>query len=372
MATSTRLLILDAEGIQDLEQESRNSGLYRELARRLSVTGVVAPRVGRVRNRMIQLTHFAPGRDRWRRRAGLSPMYFEAKTTDADRRLTPLDGTFDVLLQLYCLFAPGRSGPGRPYALYLDATLALTRRHYPTAAPLGRHSERRWRALETATYRGAGVLFAMSEWVRNSLVTDYGVDPSRIVVTGAGANRVTRTLPARKWDQRRALFVGLDWNRKGGPLLVKAWELTRREIPDAELWVVGPRRRERGADLPGVRWFGRLHLPDVIALYLEASLFVLPSRFDPFPHVLREALGHGVPCVTTRVGAIEEIVREGQDATIVPPGDERALADALISLLGDPRRAEAMGRAGHARVSEEVTWARVADAMTPHLLRIAQ
>lgn len=370
--TSVRVLGLDIEGLGDFRTDmKRNSGLYRAIDRRLQIVGTFTPQLPTWQIRLFQLRYIAPNRDRWRRRSGLSPMAFRASTGIVERELRARQGTYDVILQVYGVFAPGRLDARRRFAMYLDATMALTRRHFPAAAPIGRRAEREWLAMERQTYQAAGRLFPVSEWVRGSLIEDYGVDPARIVVAGAGANFGEEVLPERRWDQRVALFVGLDWERKGGPALLEAWRQVRQALPDAELWIVGTRREYSTEGDHGVRWFGRIDHAEVADLYLQASVFVLPTLFDPFPHVLREALGQGLPCVSTNTGAIGEIIQDGVDSLLVPTGDPTALARELIAVLQDPKRAETMGRRGHTRMRSEATWERVGDIIAPHLAAMA-
>jgi alpha-maltose-1-phosphate synthase len=372
MGSGVRVLGLDAEGLEDFRTVTkRNSGLYRAIDDRLEMVGTFTPRLPSWQLRSIQLLHFAPERDRWRRRAALSPMAFRAATRVAERALQARAGAYDVILQVYGLFAPGRVDAGRKYAMYLDATLALTHREFRPAAPLSDRAYEQWLELERQTYRRAARLFPMSDWARRSLIDDYGVDPRRVVVAGAGSNDVHAELPERSWERPVALFVGLDWERKGGPVLLEAWAKVRRVVSGAELWIVGtPRAYGPAAD--GVRWLGRLPHERVSELYLQARVFVLPSLFDPFPHVLREALGVGLPCVSTATGGTREILAEGEDSVVVPPGDPDVLADALSSLLGDAERAERMGRTGHERIRAEATWARVADVIAPELEAVSR
>lgn len=372
MASGVRVLGVDAEGLEDFRTVTRrNSGLYRSIGERLHIVGTFTPRLPTWQLRSIQLLNFAPARDRWRRRAALSPIAFKAATNLVERELQSRDGAYDVILQVYGLFAPGRVDRGRPYGMYLDATLALTRREYPPAAPISERAYQQWVALECQTYRHAGRLFPMSQWAAGSLIEDYGVDPGRVVVAGAGSNDAPERLPERSWERPVALFVGLDWERKGGPVLLRAWGAVRRSLPEAELWIVGT-PRPYGPEEDGVRWLGRLPHERVSALYRQATVFVLPSWFDPFPHVLREALGLGLPCVSTTTGGTQEIVAEGVDSLVVPPGDADALGEALISLLGDPARAQKMGRAGHERIRAQATWSRVAEVIAPELEAIAR
>jgi len=100
-------------------------------------------------------------------------------------------------------------------------------------------------------------------------------------------------------------------------------------------------------------------------------VFVLPSIFDPYPNVLREAMGHGLPCVGSDSGGIPEIVAEGETGRLFPVGEPEPLAQALIDMLGDPAEAERMGRAAHATVTSSQTWDHVAERMAPYIERAA-
>ena len=122
------------------------------------------------------------------------------------------------------------------------------------------------------------------------------------------------------------------------------------------------------AKLPTVEWFGYVSDRQRLEqLYDEASLFVLPTQFEAFGHAVVEAMGNALPCVTTNVGALPEIVEDEVTGLLVPPREPEALAQALIELLSDSPRAEAMGQAGYAKVLAELTWRGVAERMGPHI-----
>jgi glycosyltransferase involved in cell wall biosynthesis len=175
-------------------------------------------------------------------------------------------------------------------------------------------------------------------------VEHYGCDPDRILVTGGGANLVTADLGERRWGSGVALFVGLDFERKGGDVLLQAWPAVRRRLPDAQLRIAGP-PPPRGSRMPGVTWLGRVDGSGALAReYASADVFVMASRYEPWAHVFMEAMGHGTACIAADVCAAREIIEHGADGLIVEPGRPEPLADALIAMLGDRDRAEAMGR----------------------------
>ena len=178
--------------------------------------------------------------------------------------------TPDLVLQNGALFAPGLPPPF-PYALLLDHTRALAQASpaWPRAglaAPPDYGPG--WRAREAAVYRGARVIAAFSENVARSLARDYGVDPARVAVVGAGANVFPPEAPRRD-DGRTVLFVGKDFGRKGGPILLDAFARVRRRVPRARLLIAGPRHAPA---LPeGAFHLGPVGLDELPALLSQAT-----------------------------------------------------------------------------------------------------
>jgi glycosyltransferase involved in cell wall biosynthesis len=105
-----------------------------------------------------------------------------------------------------------------------------------------------------------------------------------------------------------------------------------------------------------IEWRGARTQDEVLAAYRAADLFVLASRTavdgdrDGLPNVLMEAQSQGLPCISTTVSGIPELIRDGETGLLVPPGDPRGLADALARLIRDPALRHHLGRAGEARV----------------------
>lgn len=158
---------------------------------------------------------------------------------------------------------------------------------------------------------------------------------------------------------------------KGHRTLLQAMCRVREARPRAKLIVVGEvafwedsyeeelRSLAQSLGLADrVVWAGfREDVPDLLRL---CDVFVLPSVNEPFGRVIIEAMAAGKPVVATRSGGVPEIVVEGETGLLVPPGDEAALAGALVELLADPARALRMGAAGTARARERFDVTRVA------------
>jgi glycosyltransferase involved in cell wall biosynthesis len=236
--------------------------------------------------------------------------------------------------------------------LLLDNTCLLAERQPAVPeADIGVHIEfgKAWLDRERATYEGAKAIATFSELVRQSLIADYGIDPQRVHVVGAGANVMPRDGAQREDDGRTLVFVGKDgWRRKGGPVLLRAFAMLRRTRPDLRLLIAGPTEPiDVGA---GVTNLGLVPFEAVERLLAQATLFVLPTLREPFGIAFLDAMLWRVPCVGTEVGAVPEIL--GDAGVCVPPADAGALAAAIGALLDDPGRRAAMGEAGRKRVLE--------------------
>ena len=208
--------------------------------------------------------------------------------------------------------------------------------------------------MNRRAFHAAAALVPWSEWARRSLIDEYGADPDRIRVLAPGAAAEFFEIGRRRGEAGRSgeqpaepvriLFVGGDWARKGGPVLLEAL----KELP-AGSWRLDVVTRDPVPETPGVTVHHGVgpNSAEMLRRFEQADLFVLPSLGECLAVVLMEATAAGLPVVTTDVGALGEAVRPGESGVIVPPKDVRALREALSTLLDDPTRRRSMGRAGH-------------------------
>src|SRR5207253_9039881 len=124
---------------------------------------------------------------------------------------------------------------------------------------------------------------------------------------------------------KQILFVGVDWERKGGPELAAAFKLVRERIPAARLVVVGVSPK---LDLPNCEIIGRVPLERVQEYFVSSSVFCLPSRIKPFGIACIEALMNRIPVVATRINALADMVEDHKSGRLVDCGDVEGLAGA--------------------------------------------
>lgn len=173
----------------------------------------------------------------------------------------------------------------------------------------------------------------------------------------------------------RLLTVGRLVPEKGSPVLLDALaRLNDRGIHTIATVVgAGPlneslrvQRHALGLD-QHVDLAGPIGQDDLPQVYRAADVFVLPSFSEGLPVVLMEAMASGLPVVTTQIAAVGELVRDGVNGRIVPPGRADLLAEAIADVIGDPARARAWGRAGRETVCREFATGVTGQAMASFL-----
>jgi glycosyltransferase involved in cell wall biosynthesis len=257
--------------------------------------------------------------------------------------------------------------PNTPHFLYTDHT-HLANLTYPGERQTPMASAE-WVGLERSMYQNARLNFTMSAHVSRSLIEHYGCIPTRIECVYAGANVAPASgdnMGLARFAQKNILFVGIDWERKGGPALVEAFREVRRCHPTATLTIVGC---APNVSVPGCHVVGRVQFAEVAKFYQTASIFCLPTTVEPFGIVFLEAFSHGLPIVATNIGAIPDFVEHGRSGYLVDCNDPAQLANRLNQLLSDPERCAAFGARGQGLVHDRYTWKATAERLAAHINR---
>ena len=236
---------------------------------------------------------------------------------------------------------------------------------YAFAGHFSRHAERlAYRAVERALAPIASRVVCVCE-AEARLARAIG-PASRVRVNHNGIDRPgagTVDLRVAELSRRGPVIgaVSLLRSGKGLETLIAAVPRVVASHPHAQVAIVG-----EGPDLDRLEAQARARGVGQVVRFLGASaeplgalrgfdLFVHPSWAEAFPYVVLEAMSLSLPIVASDVGGIGEAVIGGESGLLIPPGDERVLARALIDLLDDPRRAARLGESALSRVCREFT-----------------
>lgn len=220
--------------------------------------------------------------------------------------------------------------------------------------------------------------YVFSEWARE-LNIRWGADPAKLDVVAPGFH-----LPEGRSRESRTtftfLFVGGDFERKGGFDVIEAFARISEDHPQVRLLIVGSDPRESNPDRLQHHWVGdrrRRRLLDQLdelgrrglarelgpipsaelsaSVYPSGDAFVMPSLAEGFGFTNVEAMGQGLPVISSRVGPIPEVVADGEAGLLVTPGDVDALAAAMERLAANPDAARTMGAAGRREFERRYT-----------------
>jgi glycosyltransferase involved in cell wall biosynthesis len=258
-----------------------------------------------------------------------------------------------------------------PLALWTDTTFAAMLRSYPEYGSLSKRAVEVGLELDTRAYERASVAFYTSEWAAQSAVEDHGADPRKVEAVPFGANmpisysrdEVVDLVLHRQRDCCRLLFVGLDWERKGGQRAVDVARLLNDQGLPTELHVVGS-APDAPIELPP--W---VHLHGFVDKSTEAGIvrmrqlfetshfLVHPAIAEAFGVVFCEAAGHGVISLASRVHGIPSAVREGVTGALFEVGaSSDEYADYVWRLMEDRPRYEEMALAAFDEYRRNLNW----------------
>lgn len=238
-----------------------------------------------------------------------------------------------------------------PTIISIDCTTAPLAVRHPAPARL---TYQPILAAEKRCFQAATHVVSCSEWAKNSVVQDYGISPSKVTVIPYGmpltqfAQLERNQKPSGK---TRLLFIGNDFVRKGGEDLLAVF--AEKLVDRCELDIVT--NAPLTSDIPGICIHRNVRpmSPELLQLYQNADIFVMPTREDVYGVVYIEAMAAGLPCIGTTGMAIPELVRDGVNGITVPAGDRSRLYQAIDQLVTDPELRQALGSAGRRLAQEQ-------------------
>lgn len=259
-----------------------------------------------------------------------------------------------------------------PVMVVHDATWYQLLGYYPgwERGRLARETVNAGIRLDRLALQNCDRVIYSSHWARDSAVRDYGIEPAKLCVLPLGAGLtaepsradIDRWLARRLEGPCRLLFVGTDWDRKGGDIAIAVARALQDGGMPVELHVAGC---DPPAPLPSfVRPHGYLSKRDVAEaaqlrrLFEDASFFILPSRAECFGLVFCEAAAYGLPAIATNTGGIPEILRGGDWGLMLPPtSPPDSFARWIRAARADPEHYARMAWAARRDFEQRLNWA---------------
>ncbi len=214
-------------------------------------------------------------------------------------------------------------------------------------------------------------IIVVSDTSKRSVVDAFALDETKVRRVHNGIDTETfRPLEDIETKPKHILYVGNTEDRnKGARYLFEALGMLKDEL-DFRLTLVDNFRwnlklapemvRDLGLS-SRVDFAGRVSTERLVQLYNEAEIVVSPSLYEGFGLPAAEAMACGKPIIATTGGAFPEIIEHGETGWMVPPGDSRALADAIRMMLGDAALRARLGQAGRRAIVERFNWRKAAE-----------
>jgi glycosyltransferase involved in cell wall biosynthesis len=194
----------------------------------------------------------------------------------------------------------------------------------------------------------ASAVVCFTQTFREELLRRGAVDAARLHVAPCFVDPGPRT-PAPDRPHRIG-FIASDFDAKGGPTVLRAFELVRGERPDVELIIIGsaPRAARMELRARGITWFPRLTRRELLEDHMPLfDVFAYPTQSDGLPLTVLEVMARGIPIATSDYEAMPEVVGHGRAGSVTQQRDSDALAKALLSLLDPVENAKARREAAH-------------------------
>jgi len=180
-------------------------------------------------------------------------------------------------------------------------------------------------------YDNAEKIFTMSHWLIDEMVNNYGLPREKLIYAGGGYNVDPYLIEDNRKQGNKMLFVGRDFERKNGPLVVDAYQVAKKEFPELELYIAGP--KDLNVDIAGVKLLGDLSYEELVEYFNICDIFVMPSKFEAYGLVFAEALAFGLPCIGRNAFEMPYFIENGKTGFLLEKESPEALADLMLKLI---------------------------------------
>lgn len=182
----------------------------------------------------------------------------------------------------------------------------------------------------------AKLIFTMGNWLKKWIIEHYSLSDKKVIAVGAGYNVNPSLIDYSKKAGNKILFVGKDFRRKNGPLVIKAFKLAKLERPDIELFIVGGENRTAYEDgIEGIHFEGLQSFRNEVSFFNLCDVFCMPSLFEAYGIVFPEALTYGLPVIGNNCFEMPYIIQDGINGYLLQHNDPRELSKIMLKALSN-------------------------------------
>ncbi len=173
--------------------------------------------------------------------------------------------------------------------------------------------------------------FTMSHWLAKWLVDDYKLPKEKVDFVGGGINIDVSKIDFSKKTGNKFLFVGKDFERKNGPLVVEAFKKILIKDKKYELYIAGPNSID--VDLDNIHFLGNLSFDDLVPYFNMCDVFVMPSIFEAYGLVFPEALSFGLPCIGRDAFEMPYFIKNGENGYLLKNNSVDELSELMLKAI---------------------------------------
>lgn len=253
-----------------------------------------------------------------------------------------------------------------PVILLTDGTFYQIQGYYDTWKNFAPFSIRQGIEVDKKAFLKASHIMAASEWTQQSAIYDYGVDPQKISVVPLGAN--LENIPKRQElnfsadCKSRILFLGVEWERKGGDIALEAFLQLKQKGIHAKLQIVGcvPPLAINDPDITVIPFLNKNNPEDFNRLneiLLHTDFLLLPTRAECAGIVFCEASAYGIPSITTDTGGVSTYVRNGENGfTLLPAAVSGEYALQIEQVINNPQLLTELKKSSRHYYESTLSW----------------
>jgi alpha-maltose-1-phosphate synthase len=326
-----------------------------------SAIGIEVPELVRL---SLMAKNFSPDRSTWRFKFYSDPAYYRALTKAAERKLLNDIDNFDIL-QLGSIYEIQKITKNKCYS-YNDGNIICKMR-----SPYfdKRYTKFALKALEweKRINKNLTKIFTMSEYLRQSFINDYEISSERVFNIGAGMNFYIPEEMPKKHDHKNIniIFIGIDFERKGGYILLDAFQKITQKYKSVVLHIIGPKNIGILSNSNVIfHGFFDKNDPNFKEILRQGDIGILPSLYEPFGISMLETMAYGMPGIAPNEYAFPDMIVHNKTGLLIDYVSSENIYNAIEYYLSNQDKMRQHGIDARKYVLDNYGWNRVVEKLS--------